>query len=87
MGFVRRICARGDPVEPRIADILVDDDWPQFLHPCSVSDKCFLIACRPDAKSERGIYLACPSWQRVFNVGFRVVCEDPQGEEPGGSNL
>ena len=29
-----------------------------------------------------------PEWQRVFNVGFRVVCEDPQlaTAEPGGAS-
>jgi formylglycine-generating enzyme required for sulfatase activity len=35
--------------------------------------------------------LAYPRWQRVFNVGFRVVCEDVEGRAqmpaPGGSNL
>ncbi|HON90430.1 MAG TPA: hypothetical protein PK373_09880 [Sedimentisphaerales bacterium] len=32
-------------------------------------------------------WLAYPPWQSVFNVGFRVVSEDPQAEEAGGSNL
>ncbi len=57
-GLVRRISGRGDPVQPKIADNLVDDDWPKFLHPYPLSDKHFLVACRPDAKSSWGIYLA-----------------------------
>jgi len=57
-GIVRRISGRGDPIEPKIADILVDDDWPKFLHPYPLSDKYFLVACQPDAKSCWGIYLA-----------------------------
>ena len=57
-GLVRRISGRGDPIEPRIADILVDDDWPKFLHPYPLSNKHFLVACQPDAKANWGIYLA-----------------------------
>lgn len=57
-GLVLRISGRGDPIEPKIADNLVDDDWPKFLHPHPVSDKHFLISCRPDATSNWGIYLA-----------------------------
>lgn len=57
-GLVRRISGCGDPIEPKIADNLVDDEWPQFLHPYPLSDKHVLVACRPDAKSDWGIYLA-----------------------------
>jgi formylglycine-generating enzyme required for sulfatase activity len=28
------------------------------------------------SRCRSGFRLAYPSWQRVFNVGFRVVCED-----------
>jgi hypothetical protein len=31
--------------------------------------------------------LAYHPWQRVFNVGFRAVCEEPQAGGVGGSNL
>ncbi|MBP7052941.1 MAG: SUMF1/EgtB/PvdO family nonheme iron enzyme [Phycisphaerae bacterium] len=57
-GLVRRISGRGDSVEPRIADRPVEGDWPKFLHPYPLSDKHFLVACRPDAKANWGIYLA-----------------------------
>jgi formylglycine-generating enzyme required for sulfatase activity len=30
----------------------------------------------PPARSTSTSSVAYPSWQRVFNVGFRVVCED-----------
>ena len=47
------------PDQPdRSRDNLVDDDWPKFLHPYPLSDKYFLVACWPDAKSRWGIYLA-----------------------------
>ena len=32
-GLVRRISGRGEPIRPRIADVLVNRDWPKFLHP------------------------------------------------------
>lgn len=57
-GLIRRISGRGDPIEPKIADNLVDGDWPKFLHPYPLSDKYFLVACQPDAKSNWGVYLA-----------------------------
>jgi len=31
----------------------------------------------PPARGHSAFRLAYPSWQRVFNVGFRVVCEEP----------
>ncbi len=57
-GLVRRISGRGDPIEPRIADHLVDDDWPKFLHPYPLSAKHLFVACRPEARAGWGIYLA-----------------------------
>ncbi|MBE0595365.1 MAG: hypothetical protein IH616_23500, partial [Gemmatimonadales bacterium] len=57
-GLVRRISGRGDPIEPRVTDNLVDNDWPKFLHPYPLSDKHFLVACQPHAKANWGIYLA-----------------------------
>ena len=57
-GIVRRISGRGDPIEPKIIDNLVDKDWPKFLHPYPLSDKYFLVACWPNPKSNWGIYLA-----------------------------
>ena len=57
-GIAQRISGRSDPVEPKIADNLVHQDWPKFLHPYPLSDKYFLVACWPNQKSEWGIYLA-----------------------------
>ncbi|WP_460185539.1 SUMF1/EgtB/PvdO family nonheme iron enzyme [Thermopirellula anaerolimosa] len=57
-GIVRRISGRGDSIRPIVRDNLVKDDWPKFLHPYPLSDKYFLVSCRPDAKSSWGIYLA-----------------------------
>jgi len=57
-GLVQRISGRGEPVRPKIADNLVDDDWPKFLHPYPLSEKYFLVACCPGPKAAWGIYLA-----------------------------
>ncbi len=57
-GLVRRISGRGDPIDPKVVDMLVEQDWPKFLHPYPLSDKYFLVAGWPDAKSNWGIYLA-----------------------------
>jgi len=57
-GIVRRISGRGDPIEPKVRDNLVDADWPKFLHPFPLSDKHFLVACLPGPKATWGIYLA-----------------------------
>jgi len=56
-GVVQRIPGRGKPVKPIIRDNLVDKSWPKFLHPYPLSDKYFLVACQPSAKSPWGIYL------------------------------
>jgi formylglycine-generating enzyme required for sulfatase activity len=38
----------------------------------------------PPARARSAFRLAYPSWQRVFNVGFRVVSEDPRILTPAG---
>ena len=45
-GVVQRLLDRGKPVEPIIADQLVRDVWPKFLHPAPLSSKYFLVAGR-----------------------------------------
>jgi formylglycine-generating enzyme required for sulfatase activity len=40
-----------------IADNLVDNSWPKFLHPYPLSTKYFLVACKPTPRSLWGIYL------------------------------
>ena len=57
-GIVRRISGKGDPIEPKVRDNLVDEDWPKFLHPFPLSEKYFLVACLPGPKANWGIYLA-----------------------------
>lgn len=57
-GLVKRISGKGDPIQPKIKDELVDHDWPKFLTPYPINDKYFLVACQPDAQSPWGIYLA-----------------------------
>ena len=56
-GVVQRIPGYGQEVEPLIEDQLVDNSWPKFLHPYPLSDKYFLVAAQPSAKSLWGIYL------------------------------
>ena len=57
-GVVQRIPGYGKKVEPTIKDTLVNDSWPKFMNPWPLSQKYFLVACKPTRKSEWGIYLA-----------------------------
>ena len=57
-GLVQRISGRGDPIEPRVRDVLVNDDWPKFLHPFPLSDKHLLVAAWPAPGRPWGVYLA-----------------------------
>ncbi len=56
-GAVQRIPGYGEPVEPIIADYLVDNSWPKFLHPYPLSDQFFLVSCKPTPNAAWGIYL------------------------------
>ena len=56
-GVVQRIPGRGQKVKPVIADGLVEGSWPKFLHPYPLSDKYFLVSCKPTPQSEWGLYL------------------------------
>ena len=57
-GVIQRIPGYGQPVEPRIADGLVNGSWPKFLHPYPLSDKYFLVSCQMTSKGRWGLYLA-----------------------------
>ncbi len=57
-GALQRIPFRGKEVEPKIEDQLVAASWPRFLHPYPLSEKYFLVSCRPTPQSDWGIYLA-----------------------------
>jgi len=65
-GAVQRIPGWGRGVEwggdlrhdsPLIADNLVDNSWPKFLHPFPLNDKYFLVSCKPTPDSLWGLYL------------------------------
>lgn len=56
-GAIQRIPGFGKPVKGIIKDSLVDDSWPKFLHPFPLSDKYFLVSCKPSPSSAWGIYL------------------------------
>ena len=56
-GVVQRIPGYGQKVEPLIEDKLTQHSWPKFLHPYPLSDKYFLVSCKPTEESLWGIYL------------------------------
>jgi formylglycine-generating enzyme required for sulfatase activity len=55
-GVVQKIPGFGQKYEAKIYDHM-DDVWPDFLHPCPLSDKYFLAACQPSPQHKWGIYL------------------------------
>ncbi len=56
-GVVQRIPGRGQKVEPLIQDRLTNDTWPKFLQPYPLSEKYFLVSCKPRPEDLWGIYL------------------------------
>lgn len=56
-GVVQRIPGYGQKVEPIIEDKLTEHSWPKFLHPWPLSDKHFLVSCKPTPDALWGIYL------------------------------
>ncbi len=79
-GAVQRIPGWGQGVKwggslhkdsPLISDNLVDASWPKFLHPYPLSDKYFLVSCKPTPDSLWGIYLV-----DVFD-NMLLLKEDP----------
>ncbi|MBL7153800.1 MAG: SUMF1/EgtB/PvdO family nonheme iron enzyme [Phycisphaerae bacterium] len=56
-GVVQRIPNRGQEVQPLIQDKLALNSWPKFLHPWPLSEKYFLVSCKPTPGSLWGIYL------------------------------
>ncbi len=56
-GVVQRIPGRGQKVEPLIEDKLTEHSWPKFLHPYPLSEKYFLVSCKPTPDALWGIYL------------------------------
>ena len=70
-GAVQRIPGCGQPVEPIIRDQLVNDSWPRFLHPYPLSEKHFLVSCKPTPDTPWGIYLV-----DTFD-NFVLLAEEP----------
>ena len=56
-GVIQRIPGHGKKVEPIIADQLVNNSWPKFLHPYPLSDKYFIAAAQPTSGQPWGVYL------------------------------
>jgi formylglycine-generating enzyme required for sulfatase activity/cytochrome c553 len=56
-GVVQRIPGFGKKVESLIEDKLAMESWPKFLHPWPLSEKYFLVACKPRPQDLWGIYL------------------------------
>ena len=56
-GAVQRIPGHGEKVEAIIRDGLTNSSWPKFLHPYPLSEKHFIVSCKPTPQSLWGIYL------------------------------
>ena len=56
-GAVQRIPGYGEKVEAIIRDGLTNSSWPKFLHPYPLSEKHFIVSCKPTPQSLWGIYL------------------------------
>ncbi|MCR4415945.1 MAG: SUMF1/EgtB/PvdO family nonheme iron enzyme, partial [Thermoguttaceae bacterium] len=69
-GAIERIPGHGKRVEATMVDNLVDASWPKFLHPYPVSEKHFVVSCRPTPQSRWGIYLV-----DVFD-NMVLLCEE-----------
>jgi formylglycine-generating enzyme required for sulfatase activity len=63
---------RGQEVKPGIHDGFASEMYPAFLHPRPLSEKYFLVSCRPTWERPFGIYLA-----DVFN-NIVLVHEDAE---------
>jgi len=70
-GVVQRIPGLGGKVEPVVLDSLIGNCWPRFLHPYPLSEKHFLVSCKPTKTSLWGVYLV-----DVFD-NFVLIHEEP----------
>ena len=57
-GVIQRIPGHGKKVTPILLDGLTGGSWPKFLHPYPLSEKYFVVACKPSPASNWGLYLA-----------------------------
>jgi formylglycine-generating enzyme required for sulfatase activity len=70
-GAVQRIPGYGEEVAPVIIDSLIATSWPRFLHPFPLSEKYFLVSCKPTKSGLWGVYLV-----DVFD-NFVLLHEEP----------
>jgi formylglycine-generating enzyme required for sulfatase activity len=70
-GAVQRIPGHGRKVEPVLLDLPIAQTWPKFLHPYPLSEKYFLVSCKPAEDAPWGVYLA-----DVFD-NLVPICEEP----------
>ena len=70
-GVVQRIPGYGETVEPVILDGLIAATWPRFLHPWPLSEKYFIVSCKPERTGLWGVYLV-----DVFD-NFVLLHEEP----------
>ena len=56
-GVVQRIPGYSKKVQPLIQDKLAMECWPKFLHPWPLSERYFLVSCKPRPNDLWGIYL------------------------------
>lgn len=56
-GVVRILPERHRKIEPVIVDQYATGKWPQFVQPWPLSDKYFLVSCKPSPDGWWGLYL------------------------------
>ena len=55
--MIQELPFKDRPIVPIIKDELVEGVWPQFMKPFPLSEKYFLVACKPAKEALWGIYL------------------------------
>lgn len=87
-GVVQRIPGYGQTVQPIIRDALVNESWPKFMNPWPLSEKYYLVSCKPSRRANWGIYLAdtfdnlvliseLPGYVLLEPIPFRPVARPP----------
>lgn len=56
-GVLRLLPGRHRPVGNPVVDQYATGQWPQFVHPYPLSDKYFLVSCKPSPDGWWGLYL------------------------------
>ncbi|MEI7728615.1 MAG: SUMF1/EgtB/PvdO family nonheme iron enzyme [Verrucomicrobiota bacterium] len=87
-GAVQKIPGYGKKVEMVFKDQLTVGVWPKFLHPYPLSEKHFLVSCKPAADALWGLYLVdiydnmvplkqLPGFALLEPVPFRATTRPP----------